>query len=142
MARNSDRDRTKRASTKPRPPGRQHSCAFCQVGAEWVDFKDTALLRRFLSDRGKIRARRVTGNCARHQRDVAIAIKTAREVALMPYAQYTVSERGQGRGSRSGGVRHRDQSNTTTSTENAGQVEVLDLNDVDVDVHELEEVDA
>ena len=52
---------------------------------EVVDYKDTALLRKFISDRGKIRARRVTGNCVQHQRDVAIAVKNAREVALLPY---------------------------------------------------------
>jgi small subunit ribosomal protein S18 len=51
-----------------------------------VDFKDTTLLRRFVSDRGKIRARRVTGTCAQHQRDVATAVKNAREMALLPYA--------------------------------------------------------
>ena len=52
---------------------------------EYIDYKDTALLRKFISDRGKIRARRVTGNCVQHQRDVAIAVKNAREVALLPY---------------------------------------------------------
>jgi hypothetical protein len=50
-----------------------------------------------MSDRGKIRARRVSGNCAQHQRDVAVAIKTARELALLPYTQRTVAERGGGR---------------------------------------------
>ena len=50
-----------------------------------IDYKDTSLLRKFISDRGKIRARRVTGNCSQHQRDVAIAVKNAREVALLPY---------------------------------------------------------
>ena len=50
-----------------------------------IDYKDTATLRKFISDRGKIRARRVTGNCVQHQRDVAIAVKNAREVALLPY---------------------------------------------------------
>ena len=52
---------------------------------EAIDYKDTALLRKFISDRGKIRARRVTGNCVQHQRDVATAVKNAREVALLPY---------------------------------------------------------
>ena len=52
----------------------------------YVDFKDTAMLRKFVSDRGKIRARRVTGNCAQHQRDVAAAVKNAREMALLPYS--------------------------------------------------------
>ncbi len=50
-----------------------------------VDYKDTALLRKFISDRGKIRARRVTGNCTQHQRDIAMAVKNAREMALLPY---------------------------------------------------------
>ena len=50
-----------------------------------VDYKDTNLLKKFISERGKIRARRVTGNCTQHQRDVATAIKNAREMALLPY---------------------------------------------------------
>src|SRR5437763_3060308 len=77
-------------------------CIFCKDRVVWVDYKDVNLLRRFMSDRGKIRARRVTGNCAQHQRDVAIAIKTARELALLPYTQRTMSE---GRGPRGGGRR-------------------------------------
>src|SRR4051794_21695466 len=60
-------------------------CAFCKDKTAYVDYKDTALLRKFISDRGKIRARRVTGNCTQHQRDVAMAIKNAREMALLPY---------------------------------------------------------
>lgn len=52
---------------------------------ENIDYKDTALLRKFISDRGKIRARRVTGNCTQHQRDVATAVKNSREMALLPY---------------------------------------------------------
>jgi small subunit ribosomal protein S18 len=75
-------------------------CIFCKDRVVWVDYKDVNLLRRFMSDRGKIRARRVTGNCAQHQRDVAIAIKTARELALLPYTQRTTSE---SRGPRGGG---------------------------------------
>ena len=51
----------------------------------YVDYKDTALLRKFISDRGKIRARRVTGDCVQHQRDIANAVKNAREMALLPY---------------------------------------------------------
>ena len=56
-------------------------CQFCKDKTSYVDYKDTNLLRKFISDRGKIRARRVTGNCVQHQRDVAIAVKNAREVA-------------------------------------------------------------
>ena len=54
-------------------------------GITYIDYKDTALLRKFISDRGKIRARRVTGNCTQHQRDVAMAVKNSREMALLPY---------------------------------------------------------
>jgi small subunit ribosomal protein S18 len=60
-------------------------CAFCKDKAALIEYKDTALLRKFISDRGKIRARRVSGNCRQHQRDVAVAVKNAREVALLPY---------------------------------------------------------
>ena len=60
-------------------------CQFCKDKTSYVDYKDTNLLRKFISDRGKIRARRVTGNCVQHQRDVATAVKNAREVALLPY---------------------------------------------------------
>lgn len=60
-------------------------CFFCKEKIGYVDYKDAAMLRRFVSDRGKIRARRVTGCCSRHQRDVALAVKNAREMALLPY---------------------------------------------------------
>jgi len=60
-------------------------CAFCKDKAAPIDYKDTNLLRKFISDRGKIRARRVTGNCSQHQRDIAIAVKNSREMALLPY---------------------------------------------------------
>jgi len=72
----------------PKPPVRKPKkkvCAFCKESATDIDYKDTNLLRRFISDRGKIRARRVTGNCTQHQRRIATAVKNAREVALLPY---------------------------------------------------------
>lgn len=59
---------------------------FCRDRVTHVDYKNTAVLRRFISDRGKIRARRVTGTCAQHQRDVASAVKNAREMALLPFS--------------------------------------------------------
>jgi small subunit ribosomal protein S18 len=71
-----------------KPPVRKPKkkvCVFCKERIAHVDYKDVALLRKFISDRGKIRARRVTGNCTQHQRDVAIAIKNSREMALLPY---------------------------------------------------------
>jgi small subunit ribosomal protein S18 len=61
-------------------------CIFCRDHVTHVDFKDTTLLRKFVSERGKIRARRVSGNCAQHQRDVAQAVKNAREMALLPFS--------------------------------------------------------
>ena len=71
-----------------KPPVRKPKkkiCIFCKDKGTNIDYKDTALLRKYISDRGKIRARRVTGNCSQHQRDVAVAVKNAREVALLPY---------------------------------------------------------
>jgi ribosomal protein S18 len=66
--------------------GKRKFCQFCKEQVTFVDYKDTTLLRKFVSERGKIRARRVTGNCAQHQRDVATAVKNAREMALLPYS--------------------------------------------------------
>jgi small subunit ribosomal protein S18 len=98
MARTNDRDRNpKRAPKETRPRGKRKVCVFCKEHADHVDYKDVNLLRRFMSERGKIRSRRVTGNCTQHQRDVQVAIKTARELALLPYVQRTASERGPGR---------------------------------------------
>ena len=111
--RDRDRDRTKRSPKDDKGRrGKKKVCIFCTQHIDWVYYKEVNLLRRFMSDRGKIRARRVTGNCAQHQRDVAVAIKTAREVALLPYTQRTVSERGPGRGGggRGGGGGRRDRS--------------------------------
>lgn len=76
--------------------GRPKVCLFCKEHATWVDYKDTRLLQRFVSERGRIKARGVTGTCAQHQRDVAVAIKTARELALMPYSVRTASTDGPG----------------------------------------------
>ena len=75
-------------------------CAFCQHHVDTVDYKDLAQLRKYISDRGKIRGRKVSGNCQQHQRDVTDAIKTARELALLPYTQRTVTEKRGGRGGR------------------------------------------
>ncbi|MBA3619382.1 MAG: 30S ribosomal protein S18 [Acidothermales bacterium] len=61
-------------------------CVFCKEKVTYIDYKDTALLRKYISDRGKIRARRVSGNCTQHQRDVAVAVKNGREMALLPYS--------------------------------------------------------
>ena len=71
-----------------KPPERKiktKACTFCREEVEHIDYKDINLLRKYISDRGKIRARRVTGNCTQHQRDIAMAVKNAREMALLPY---------------------------------------------------------
>ncbi len=65
--------------------GRKKVCGFCVDRAEFIDYKDVAKLRRFISERGKILPRRVTGTCARHQRALTVAIKRARHLALLPY---------------------------------------------------------
>ena len=66
-------------------PMKKKACQFCKDGVTYIDYKDVSLLRKFVSDRGKIRACRVTGNCMQHQRDVAAAVKNAREMALLSY---------------------------------------------------------
>ncbi|MEI6038061.1 MAG: 30S ribosomal protein S18 [Actinomycetes bacterium] len=60
-------------------------CSFCREKVNYIDYKDIATLRKFISDRGKIRARRVTGACTQHQRQIAAAVKNSREMALLPY---------------------------------------------------------
>ncbi len=105
MARNNDRDRGKKRTpirdTNRR--GKPKVCVFCRDHVVWVDYKDVNVLRRFISDRAKIKARRTTGTCLQHQRDVAVAIKTSRELALIPYTQRTVSDKAGGREGRGGG---------------------------------------
>ena len=65
---------------------RRKSCFFCKDKVEEIDYKNYNQLRRYVSEKGKIRSRRITGACRRHQRQVAVAVKRAREVALLPYA--------------------------------------------------------
>ena len=60
-------------------------CNFCAEKSEYIDFKDVLKLRKYVSERSKILPRRITGTCAKHQRELTIAIKRARHVALMPY---------------------------------------------------------
>ena len=60
-------------------------CAFCADKIQEIDYKDIAKLRRYISERGKILPRRITGNCAKHQRALTVAIKRARHISLMPY---------------------------------------------------------
>jgi small subunit ribosomal protein S18 len=79
--------------------GRRKSCPYCRDKIEQVDYKDLSMLRRMISDRGKIRSRRITGACRRHQSQVARAVKRARELALLPYVAEG-SDHPRGRGDR------------------------------------------
>ncbi len=78
-------------STKPnnvmrkRVRRRKRVCNFCVEKATTIDYKDTNKLKKYVSERGKILPRRVTGNCAKHQRKVTTAIKRARHIAILPY---------------------------------------------------------
>ncbi|MCL6580521.1 MAG: 30S ribosomal protein S18 [Firmicutes bacterium] len=75
------------ATKKERKSRRQRRrvCSFCVDKIDYIDFKDVGRLRRYLSDRGKILPRRISGNCAKHQRQLTVAIKRARNIALLPY---------------------------------------------------------
>ncbi len=78
-----------RTERRPRRPGgrrpRRKVCAFCVDKVEFIDYKDVNRLRRFINERGKILPRRMSGNCAKHQRQLSEAIKRARAIALLPY---------------------------------------------------------
>ena len=87
MAKQRNRRKTTRRRDRKGGPGsgRRKSCPYCRDKVEFVDYKDITALRRFISDRGKIRSRRITGACRRHQNQIARAVKRARELALLPY---------------------------------------------------------
>jgi small subunit ribosomal protein S18 len=113
-----DRGRTKTSDPKGRVRrGRPKVCIFCTEHIPYVDYKDMNLLRRFMSDRGKIKSRANTGTCSQHQSDVALAIKNARELALLPYAVRTLAgDKSAGRRGRGGpGGRPNDRPSTPTS---------------------------
>lgn len=73
------------AYQKKRFKRRKRVCVFCEEKQNTMDYKDVTKLKRFVSERGKILPRRITGNCAKHQRAVTVAVKKARHVSLMPY---------------------------------------------------------
>jgi small subunit ribosomal protein S18 len=81
---------TAEAARRPAVPGarrfaRRKVCAFCADGVDWVDYKDAKRLRKFITERGKILPRRISGACAAHQRMLTTAIKRARIIALLPF---------------------------------------------------------
>jgi small subunit ribosomal protein S18 len=83
MAEAREKDARPRRDYRRRP--KRKVCTFCTEKTAFIDYKDVNRLRRFVTERGKILPRRVSGNCARHQRALASAIKRARELALLPY---------------------------------------------------------
>jgi small subunit ribosomal protein S18 len=76
---------------------RRKPCPYCKEKVEQVDYKDLTTLRKFISERGKIRSRRISGACRRHQNQVSRAVKRARELALLPYVAEAQNERAGGR---------------------------------------------
>jgi small subunit ribosomal protein S18 len=70
---------------------RHKYCRFCKENVKYIDYKDVQMLRKYTTDRGKIKPRRVTGTCTQHQHELATAIKRSREMALMPYVVPVVS---------------------------------------------------
>jgi small subunit ribosomal protein S18 len=123
-----------------RRPGKKKICQFCADKAAWVDYKDVNLLRRFVSDRGKIKARRVSGNCVQHQREVSIAVKTARELGLIPYAVRAASDRSRGGGRGRGGDESRGP--RQVAGEVSGDADLGAAESIDVDEVENDESEA
>ena len=79
-------ERPERDNRRGGRQGRKKVCGFCVDKVESIDYKDVARLRRYISERAKILPRRVTGTCARHQRELTVAIKRARHLALLPFS--------------------------------------------------------
>ncbi|CAB4530982.1 unannotated protein [freshwater metagenome] len=113
---------------------------------EYVDWKDVNLLRRFVSDRAKIRARRVTGNDVQQQSAIAMAIKNAREMALIPYANRVTTQRGgrSSRGDRDGDDRRerRDRSEDSSEQSTAPSESASEFTEIDIDATESVAVSA
>jgi len=105
------RERTQQQSRKRTPGGpagaiKRRNCYFCKEKVAEIDYKNVNQLRRYISEKGKIRSRRITGACRRHQVQIAQAVKRAREMALLPYVAEGPEERSGGRRDR--GDRDRD----------------------------------
>jgi len=91
MNRDRDRDREPKSSrdgdgqTGAFRRGRRRGCSFCADDAQPIDYKDPQALRYFITDRGKVVPRRISGSCAKHQRELTLAIKRSRNIALLPF---------------------------------------------------------
>ena len=108
------RERAQQQQGRKRPPGgagaaiKRRNCYFCKEKIAEIDYKNVNQLRRYISEKGKIRSRRITGACRRHQVQIAQAVKRAREMALLPYVAEGVEERTGGRRDRGDRDRDRD----------------------------------
>src|SRR5437667_8970577 len=114
--------RSKTAAADRRRPQKKKVSILNTESVTWVDYKDVNLLRRFMSERAKIRARRVTGNSQQQQVAVARAIRVAREMALLPYSVRQVTQRSKGRCDRD-----RDRDDARAETEAPEAIEVREL---------------
>ena len=133
------------ATADKRRPIKKKSSPISLEKLDWIDYKDVNLLRRFMSERAKIRARRVSGNTAQQQREVARAIRVAREMALLPYSVRQVTQRSKGGGKRDRyeGREDRGDENTTLAGDDNQDFEKPEVETADVAVaEEIVEVDA
>ena len=125
-----ERRNSKSAAADRRRPQKKKVSILNTEQVEWIDYKDVNLLRRFMSERAKIRARRVTGNSTQQQRQVAKAIRLAREMALLPYSVRQVTQR-------KGGGRRGDRDRGELRDENTARApEPTESDYVEVDVEE------
>src|SRR5215213_5611301 len=125
------RDKKKKSQgADRRRPIKKKTSILSSESIDWVDYKDVNLLRRFMSERAKIRARRVTGNSAQQQRAVARAIRIAREMALLPYSVRQVTQR------KGGGRRDRGDRGELRDENTARAPEPVESDYVRVDVEE------
>ena len=105
------RDRQQTQRKRPGGPAgaiKRRNCFFCKDKVDEIDYKNVNQLRRYISEKGKIRSRRITGACRRHQVQVAQAVKRAREMVLLPYVAEGADDRERGGGRRDRGDRDRE----------------------------------
>ena len=149
------RSNSKSAASDRRRPQKKKISILNTEQVEWIDYKDVNLLRRFMSERAKIRARRVTGNSTQQQREVAKAIRLAREMALLPYSVRQVTQRKGGRRDRGdrGELREEMPPRAPEPVESdyvsvevdeivTNGVDVVEVDVVEVDVVEIDVVDS
>jgi small subunit ribosomal protein S18 len=133
------RNDKKGGSPKDRRPLKKKTSILTTENIEWIDYKDVNLLRRFMSERAKIRARRVTGNDQKQQAAVSRAIKLAREMALLPYSVRQVTQRSKGRRDRD---RDRGERGERDLQGVASEAEVAEVSADEIGEEELDTLDT